>query len=71
MTTLKIGDRVRVTIRKLTPRYQPGDKGSVTRGPLKGQSATNYFKVSMDKDKGKDCYGDGADFADYEIELDV
>jgi hypothetical protein len=67
VSELKIGDRVRVTTRNINQRYQPGDKGTVTGGPHTGASGTKYFRVSMDKG----TYGEGAIFADYEIELDL
>jgi hypothetical protein len=68
VTTLKVGDRVRVTIQCSIPGYLPGDKGTVTRGPHTGPSGTSYFKVTMDKD---DPASRGATFAADEIEPDA
>jgi hypothetical protein len=48
---LKMGDRVRVTLRSRVKDYRPSDKGVVLEGPTvyAGASDTSYV-VAMDKD---------------------
>jgi hypothetical protein len=48
--TLNAGDRVRVTVRNRVPGYQPGDKGTVLRGPKSPDGDPPYYIVVMDKD---------------------
>jgi hypothetical protein len=69
MTTLKVGDRVRVTARVSARRYSPGEKGTVIRGakPFADYNVVNYV-VSMDKDGPT---GTGAVFLADEIERDL
>jgi hypothetical protein len=45
---LKVGDRVRVTIRNRLPEWQPGERGTVTHGPLTSSGGTTYDMVAMD-----------------------
>jgi hypothetical protein len=68
VTRLKVGDRVRVTTRARKAKYNPGDKGTVTRGakPFADYNIVNYI-VSMDKDGPTDT---GVVFAADEIEPD-
>jgi hypothetical protein len=48
---LKPGDRVRVTRRYRGAAYQPGDKGTIWRGPqISAGGTVRYFYVTMDKD---------------------
>jgi hypothetical protein len=65
---LKVGDRVRVTVRNRMAGYQPGDKGMVMREVADGPSGTRYYVVAMDKD---DPQKTGVVFSDDEIEPDV
>jgi hypothetical protein len=66
-TTLKPGDRVRVTARNRMDSYQPGDTGTVTSGPHVYPSGTVYFHITMDVQP----LAPAIIFLDDEIELDV
>jgi hypothetical protein len=49
--TLRVGDRVRVTIRSRVKGYEPGDKGHVVEGPKTLPDSTQpYYLVAMDRD---------------------
>jgi hypothetical protein len=67
---LKVGDRVRVTVRNRVQGYQPGDKGTVKQGvnpPGDDDSYLPCYVVQMDKDgPTKNII-----FCSDEIELDV
>jgi hypothetical protein len=65
--TLQAGDRVRVTVRNRVPGYQPGDKGTLLRGPRTADGDPPYYIVMMDKDG---LQGTGIVFAADEIEPD-
>ena len=65
---LNAGDRVRVTGRNRLAGYQPGDKGTVVRGPSTATiTGERYYTVTMDRD-GPDATG--VVFAEDEIEPD-
>jgi hypothetical protein len=68
MSSLKRGDRVRVTLHSRVPGYQAGEKGTVFLGPNASVvGGLPYFVVTMDKD-GPVCTS--AVFTGDEIELD-
>jgi hypothetical protein len=50
MTTLKIGDRVRIKAGRRIPRYHVGDRGTVWRGPKTPADGTIYYLLMMDND---------------------
>jgi hypothetical protein len=58
----KPGDRVRVSVRNRSTRYQPGDKGTVIRSSLAVSSMHRFYEVAMDKQTA------GALFYEDEIE---
>jgi hypothetical protein len=48
---MKMGDRVRVTLRSRVKGYQPGDKGVVLEGPtVYADASDTSYVVAMDKD---------------------
>jgi hypothetical protein len=68
VVTLKVGDRVRVTVYGRVEGYAPGDKGTVLRTPPPVVRGMSNYLVAMDKDKPDDT---GVLFAAHEIEPDV
>jgi hypothetical protein len=52
---LKIGDRVRIKAGRRIPRYQPGDRGTVWRGPTTTADGTTYL-LTMDRDHGRNAF---------------
>jgi hypothetical protein len=66
VTTLKPGDRVRVTERADKAGCKPGDKGTLLRLP-KASSGESLYIVSLDKEDS----GIGFVFLADEIESDV
>jgi hypothetical protein len=65
---LKLGDRVRVTVRNRMAGYTPGDKGTVLRVSEATATGAHYYSVAMDKD---DPAHSGVVFTEDEIEPDA
>jgi hypothetical protein len=65
---LKVGDRVRVSVRNRMHGYQTGERGTVVRQLVAGPSGTCYYLVAMDED---DPAKTGVVFTNDEIELDL
>jgi hypothetical protein len=65
---LKPGDQVRITATKDQSGYQPGDKGTVLRGPIIAVDGSgSFYIVTMDKDGA----GSWTLFDTEEVEPDV
>ena len=66
MSTLKIGDRVRIKADRRIPRYQAGDRGPVWPGPTTSACGRTYYLLTMDRDHGRNAI-----FTTNEVEADV
>jgi hypothetical protein len=66
MSTLKIGDRVRIKAGRRIPRYPVGSKGTVWRGPTISARGTTYYLLTMDTDTDRTVI-----FTTNEVEPDV
>ena len=44
---IKVGDRVRLTVRNRQPSFRPGDKGIVLSGPHASSRGEDYYVVRM------------------------
>jgi hypothetical protein len=67
MTTLKRGDRVRVTAASHVSGYDTGDKGILWRRTMSARGNEIYYLVQMDKNPA----GNAVTFIADEIERDL